>query len=336
MDATVSPTTVDVQCALRPSTCALVPVSRRLKIWHASRCRVHARSPSPLPLPIFRRTGHFLFHNFRGRLHLPIQHHRSLRSGLHRPYHPTIHRARLPVSDADIQHVVVHVARAVLDHGNLSICPFELGPRCLRDTQWFNITNTTHKILVDLMNSSKGWATHHSGRLKVGFRRTVVDGALDAPGSVDVKAFTWMLNLPAFADKARFQDFVTSVPDSMVLLLMKIKDKDGRSTFYDQLCALFQTCLPGGIELEKSLLQRRLAVCLNAVYQAVKELNTGDAADPRNPLLEDIRVRFASTTFMSDLRESDDVAVRVSARCIWALIAQQVLTRQPRNVSELA
>jgi hypothetical protein len=173
-------------------------------------------------------------------------------------------------------------------------------------------------------------AEKHGGRLKDGFRETVVKYARRAPQDTDVKALTWMFQLPAMAEKGKFQNFVASISGKRIVQLFEQGNSfhHEKITFRHRLSTLLRTsCAPDTAELTKEQakeMRNGLSVCLNAVHHIVKESRSLSPS-----LLKDMRLHFANMALMRPLWDDDDPAIRVTARSICALFARQLL-RMPQ------
>jgi hypothetical protein len=85
----------------------------------------------------------------------------------------------------------------------------------------------------------------HRKRLEQGFRGTVVEYARKASQDTDVKALTWLFQLPAFTEKGKIQKFVAGLPEETTIQLSNESFREGRVTFRDRLLAVFRSCTPG-------------------------------------------------------------------------------------------
>jgi hypothetical protein len=83
-----------------------------------------------------------------------------------------------------------------------------------------DVTSRTQDILTQWLKSIDSSAEKHRKRLKSGFRGTVVNYALEASKKTDVKALTWLFQLPALAEKSKIQKFVASMPGEVIIQLL--------------------------------------------------------------------------------------------------------------------
>lgn len=199
-----------------------------------------------------------------------------------------------------------------------------------------DITTDMQGKLVEWLYATKDILNRHAERLKDGFRESIVKEALSAPHSIDVKALTWLFQLPALAEKSKIQNFMASIPGETVVQLLSTPLERGKTTFRDHLSTLLRSCAPGTVGLDEDMRSRRLLVCLGVVHHIAKAL----VVPPVSPLppsqLNDVRMNFANLDFMRTVWADRDPAVRVTARSICALLARRLLRKFPLEESELA
>ncbi|KAF8474395.1 hypothetical protein DFH94DRAFT_695460 [Russula ochroleuca] len=187
-----------------------------------------------------------------------------------------------------------------------------------------DITPLRQHILHKCLQTIDVFAEKHGKRLKDGFRRTLVESALKASQEIDVKALTWLFQLPALTEKSKIQKFVASIPGETIIQFLSNSVDHTKITFRHHLSTLFRSCAPGTVGLTEEMRKRRLFVCLNAVHQ-VARASVHDSPD--SPLLNDMRLRFAKIDLMRPLWTDNDPAIRVTARSICALFARQLLRK---------
>jgi hypothetical protein len=176
----------------------------------------------------------------------------------------------------------------------------------------------------------------HAKGLRDGFRESIIQAALDAPPVVDLKALTWLLDLPALVEKNKIQHFVANAPGDAIVRLMSNPIESGRIAFRDRLLTLLRSCVPGTVGLDEDVRRRRLAVCLNAVYHTVKASSVLGGVMPSQSVLGDVRINFANIGLMRVLWADDDPSIRITSRSICALLARHLLRKNLLEESELA
>jgi hypothetical protein len=174
----------------------------------------------------------------------------------------------------------------------------------------------------------------HGERLKHGFRATVVEYAREASQDTDVKALTWLFQLPALTEKSKIQKFVASLPGETIIQLLSKTFQDGKVTFRHHLSTLFRSCTPGTASsgLDENIRRRRLLVCLNAVHHIAK----APIASLSPHLLNEMRLHFANIALMRPLWVDRDPAIRITARSICALLARRLLRQSQLGEGELS
>ena len=201
-----------------------------------------------------------------------------------------------------------------------------------------DITSLRQTILKKWLQTVDKFAEKHGKRLEDGFRRIVVESALKASQEIDVKALTWLFQLPALTEKNKIQMFVASIPGDTIVQLLSDSVDHGKIkiTFRHHLSTLFRSCAPstaGG--LTEDMRKRRLFVCLNAVHQVAKALVCDSPSSESLSLMNDMRRRYANIDLMRPLWTDNDPAIRVTARSICALFARQLLRKPYLESGEL-
>jgi hypothetical protein len=130
-----------------------------------------------------------------------------------------------------------------------------------------DVMTSGQRILTKWFAAIDELAERSGERLKDSFRETVVRSVLGTSQDTDVKALTWLFQLPAFTEKNRFQRLVASIPGETIIQLF------GKFTFREHLSTLFRSCAPGTVELDEHMRRHRLLVCLNAVHHIAKPSN---------------------------------------------------------------
>jgi hypothetical protein len=176
----------------------------------------------------------------------------------------------------------------------------------------------------------------HRKYIKDGFRFSIIQGALEAPVAVDVKAHAWLLELPAMAEKSKIQDFVVNTPGDMLAQLMSGPIESRRIVFRDHLLALLRSCAPHTAELDEYVRRRRLLVCLDAILRIVKASSDPHGVSLSVSVLNDIRINFANVHLMRPLWADMEPHIRIISRSICALLARHLVRKQPLEESELA
>ena len=207
---------------------------------------------------------------------------------------------------------------------------------CLVPYNLGDVTSPRQRILTRWLqtvdDSSKKYVRH----LKDGFGRSIVQGALDAPVLVDLKALTWLFNRPGLAENRRFQEFVTNIPGDTIIQLMSGPVESGRIVFRDHLLALLRSCASGTVGLDEDTRRQRLIVCLNAIHHIAKASTPLYRVSPSESVLSEVRTNFANIRIMRPLWANTDPSIRIVSRSICALLARHLLRKYPLEESELA
>jgi hypothetical protein len=199
-----------------------------------------------------------------------------------------------------------------------------------------DIESGKQRKLTQWLNTIDSSLDKHGKYLEDGFRFSIIQGALEAPVVVDVKALAWLLKLPAMVEKGKIQDFVVNTPGDMLAQLMSGPIESGRIVFRDHLLALLQSCAPHTVELDEYIRRRRLLVCLDAILRIVKGSSDPCGVSLSESVLNDIRTNFANVRLMRPLWADTDPHIRIISRSICALLARHLIRKQPLEESELA
>ena len=153
-----------------------------------------------------------------------------------------------------------------------------------------------------------------------GFRKSVIKGATSLQENWDRKIVAWMFNVLAMGDKSKFRKFAASIPRLRVSDLIPFIES-GTIPLQEPLLALLRSCAAGtrtpGPDIDEDVLKRSLLVCLEAIRHIAKA--------PSVPNLNFVRASFASIGLMRPLWNDSDTSIRVTSRCICALLAKKVL-----------
>ena len=200
-----------------------------------------------------------------------------------------------------------------------------------------DIESGRQRKLTQWLGSTDNYLDKHRTYLKGGFQSSIIQGAVEAPAVVDVKALAWLLKMPTMAEKGNFQEFVVNTPGDMLAKLMSLPIKSGNFSFRDHLLALLQSCAPCTVEVDKHVRRRSLLVCLEAILRIVKaSSDLNGVSSPPKSVLNDVRTNFANIRLMRPLWADMDPDIRIISRSICALLARHLVRKQPPEESELA
>jgi hypothetical protein len=179
----------------------------------------------------------------------------------------------------------------------------------------------------------KGWLEwiektlrNQSNRLRDGYQGRIVKDALEAPQSIDVKALTWLFQLPALSEEGKFERYVASIPEEIIVKLFIEPEKPGNISFPEHLSSLLRSCALDTIGFDENTYKGRLLVCLDAVRHIAKaSVITPDISPSYESTLKDVRNNFANICLMRKLWATRDPAIRMTARSICALLARYLL-----------
>jgi hypothetical protein len=191
------------------------------------------------------------------------------------------------------------------------------------------VVRRRQRILVPLLEFFEAAVKKHKQRLKDGFRETIVRGALETPGDVDVKALTWWLQLPALAEESKAQDILECIPKEMVVKLMAGPIESGKRVFREHILSLLRSCGPGSLAVGLGEKERktRLLVCLRAIYR-ISHASVDQNLEVDVDVVHFVRSNFANISLMRAMWADSDVGVRIISRSICALLARRLLNRQ--------
>ncbi|KAI0283566.1 hypothetical protein BC826DRAFT_1110108 [Russula brevipes] len=180
---------------------------------------------------------------------------------------------------------------------------------------------------------SRWWDTveyssdEHRQCLTDGLRGCIVRCALEAPEDFDLQALTWLLQRPAMAGLSNVQDFVANIQQAMLFKLMKAPNVPGERTFHGLLNELLISCESDAAGLDDDTHSRRLLVCLEAINRIAKVPFVTPRISSSHSLLSKVRTNFAPARRMQALLSADDLAIRLTACSICALLARPLLRR---------
>lgn len=190
------------------------------------------------------------------------------------------------------------------------------------------VVRRRQRILVPLLKFFEAAVKKHKQRLKDGFRETIVRGALETSGDVDVKALTWWLQLPALAEESKAQDILECIPRETVVQLMAGPIESGKRVFREHILSLLRSCGPGSLAVGLGEQERksRLLVCLRAIYR-IAHASVDQNLDVDVGVVHFVRSNFANISLMRAMWADSDVGIRITSRSICALLARCLLSR---------
>ena len=200
-----------------------------------------------------------------------------------------------------------------------------------------DIESGRQRKLTQWLGSTDNYLDKHWEYLKGGFQSSIIQGALEAPVVVDVKALAWLLKMPVMAEKGKFQELAVNTPGYMLAKLLSQPIKSGNFGFRDHLLALLQSCAPHTVEVDEHFRRRSLLVCLDAILRIVKaSSDPNGVSSPPKLVLNDVRTNFANIRLMRALWADTDPDIRIISRSICALLARHLIRKQRLEESELA
>src|SRR5258708_3297474 len=214
--------------------------------------------------------------------------------------------------------------------------PLKLLHCCLVPHNFGDITSVRQPILTRCFQTVDNSSKKHQQDLMDGFRRCTVQGALDAPVLMDLKALTWLFGRPGLGENSKFQEFVANIPEGTIIQLMSGPIESGRIVFRDHLLTLIRSCTPGAVWLNEDMRRRRLLVCLNAIHHVAKASNLPYGISPPEFVPSDLRINFANVRIMRPLWANTDPSIRIISRSICALLARHLLGKDRLEGWELA
>ena len=216
--------------------------------------------------------------------------------------------------------------QVILKRLHAVLVPYNLG----------EVLSWRQKKLTEWLDRIENDLYRHKERLGDGFRGSVVKDALLASRDIDVKALTWLFQLPALAEKSKIESFVACLPRDTIVQLLGNPFEHGKVTFREHLSSLMRSCVPGAGGLDENMRKHRLSVCLNAVHHIIQASIVPGAVSQSQDLLNGLRISFANISLMRPLLVDGNPAIRVTARSICALLARHLLRKPSLEQSELA
>ena len=207
---------------------------------------------------------------------------------------------------------------------------------CLVPYNFGDVTSFRQRILTRCFQTVDNFAKKHQQNLMDGFRKSIVQGALDAPVLVDLKALTWLFGRVGLAENSKTQEFVANIPGSTIVQLMSGPIESGRIVLRDRLLILLRSCAPGTVWLDEDMRRGRLLVCLNAIHHIAKASTLPYGVSPPEFVLSDLRTNFANIRLMRLLWADTDPSIRIISRSICALLARHLLRKHQLEGWELA
>jgi hypothetical protein len=129
------------------------------------------------------------------------------------------------------------------------------------------------------------------------------------------------------AEMSNVQDLVAKIPQATLFQLMEAPKVSGERTFDDHLNELLKSCESDAAGLDDDMRGRRLLVCLEAINRIAKVPFVTPRISPSHSLLTKVRTEFAPAHRMQALLGANDLAIRVTASSICALLARPLLRR---------
>ena len=207
---------------------------------------------------------------------------------------------------------------------------------CLVPYNFGDVTSFRQRIITRCYQSIDNFTKRHQQNLMDGFRRSIVQVALDAPVLVDLKALTWLIGRAGLAENTKTQDFIANIPGGTIIQLMSGPIESGRIVFRDRLLSLLRSCTPGTVWLDEDMRRRRLLVCLNVIHYIAKDSTLFYGASQHESVLSDLRINFANIRLMRPLWVDTDPFIRIISRSICALLARHLLRKDRIEGPELA
>lgn len=197
------------------------------------------------------------------------------------------------------------------------------------------VTSRRQKTLKGWLEWIEKTLRNQSNRLRDGYQGSIVKDALEAPQSIDVKALTWLFQLPALSEGGKFERYVAGIPGEIIVKLFTEPVKPGNISFPEHLSSLLRSCAPGTIGLDENTCRHRLLVCLDAVHHIAKaSVVTPDISPSYDSALEDVRIKFANIRLMREFWANRDPTIRMTARSICALLAKYLSRKDSEQIGQ--
>jgi hypothetical protein len=215
--------------------------------------------------------------------------------------------------------LVASILQRIVKLFHTLLVPYNLG-NMTNDSPWRQ--KKLAKWLVGIENALK----NQSDRLTDGYRESIVKDALKAPQNIDVKALTWLFQLPALTEESKFERYVAGIPGEIIVQLFIKHVTSGKVSFLEHLSSLLRSCAPGTTGLDENTSRLRLLVCLDAVHHIAKASAVPSVvSQSHEPVIKEVRIKFANMRLMRELWAHGDPTIRMTARSICALLAKPLL-----------
>ena len=208
--------------------------------------------------------------------------------------------------------------RGLLTQLHSSFVPHNLG----------DVTSSRQRILTQLLETIETSTGKYRGRLKYSFR------GVDAHVRVNLKAITWLFNLPALAEIVK--GLISRIPGVTIVQLMNGPEDSGWVICRGHLLTLLRGCAPGPAGLDEITRRHWLLTYLNAVLDIVKPSSVRGGPSLSESVVGDVRTNFANIGLMRELWADTDPSIRLISRSICALLARRLLRKPQLEQSELA
>jgi len=182
-------------------------------------------------------------------------------------------------------------------------------------------------------NSIKDTLSRHEQDLSEGLRDSLVRRVLDMPDDGVDKAITWLIQRPVMDDNLSLENLLLDIQPSTLFRLLVSTNDPSIVTLHSRFSRLLSSCTPGTIGFDNLGYKRRLQTCLNSINDIAKvpfKFGTPDPRQSSSVLLDAIWESFANIHVMQPLWDSEDIAIRITARSICALLAVHIV-RAGRN-----
>jgi hypothetical protein len=165
-------------------------------------------------------------------------------------------------------------------------------------------------------------------RLKDGFEKSIIRGALDAPVGVDRAALIRLFGELTLVSKNELVKFVASIPKDEIVRIMTPPTDSGEIVLKDNLTFIRDCVIDTTAEgLDENKRKSCLLVWLNAFHHIVMVFINGNVPEK---LLKDVRTTFADINHMRSMWAHSDAAIRVTSLSSCALLAKCLLQNQGR------
>ena len=183
-------------------------------------------------------------------------------------------------------------------------------------------------VLLRWLQSRGFSVSNHWRFLMDGLQESILIRAAATQKDGDRRRVVWLFNQLALGDKDKFLKFAASIPRNKIPHFISTTEFFSFK-FRESLIVLLRSCIASRYTAEPNVdvYERSLLGCLHTIRHVVK---ANEATTP-DLYLTRASLALANTSLMQLLWDDMDDSIRMTSRSICALVAKQVVRKQPLN-----